>query len=93
MTREENERLGIVETRIDGIVSDVAEIKSDVKLIIATQNQLAMNLATKEAAENAVASSKQVESAFRRWLIPIVVTVANIAISAGSLAVRLLGGH
>lgn len=93
MTKEENERLGIVETRIDGIVADVTEIKSDVKTLIATQNQLAMNLATKEAAEKAVSDQKGAESAFRRWLAPIVITILNIAVGAVSVAVRLFGGH
>jgi hypothetical protein len=92
MTKEENERLGIVETQVAGIMSDVTEIKADVKTLIATQNQLAMNLATKEAAENAVAVSKGVDSAFRRWLIPLIVTVVNIVLAVVALGMRFAEG-
>jgi hypothetical protein len=91
MTREENERLGVVETQVAGIMVDVAEIKSDVKQLIATQNQLAMNLATKEAAEAAVANRRGEDSAFRRWLLPIAVTIVSIIIGVASLVGRLTG--
>lgn len=41
MTGQENERLAVVETKVSALVTDVAEIKLDVKTLLASRSRLA----------------------------------------------------
>lgn len=41
MTGPENERLAVVETKVDLLASDVAEVKRDVKSLLTSRSQLA----------------------------------------------------
>jgi len=41
MTGQENERLAVVETKVSALVADVAEIKQDVKVLLASRSRLA----------------------------------------------------
>jgi len=41
MTGQENERLAIVETKVSALLTDVAEIKQDVKTLLASRSRLA----------------------------------------------------
>lgn len=58
MTGLENERLGVVEVEVGHIKSVVAEIKADVKTLVSAQQQIALDLATRNAAEVALAKSR-----------------------------------
>lgn len=53
-TAAENERLGVLETKVGRIEADVADIKADVRALLSNQQQTAIDLAAKAAADAAV---------------------------------------
>lgn len=57
-TAAENERLGVLESEVGHIKVDVTEIKADVKTLVANQNQIAIDLAARQAVESAVQRSR-----------------------------------
>lgn len=57
-TAAENERLGVLESEVGHIKGDVTEIKADVKTLVANQNQIAIDLAARQAVESAVQRSR-----------------------------------
>lgn len=82
-TAAENERLGVLETRVGRIESDVSEIKVDVKTIINSQTQIAIDLASKNAAETAAAKVRGQTGVWVRFvserLIALIALAAAIA--------------
>jgi len=89
-TKSEEERLAVVENQIMTLQSDVTEIKSDVKSLVATQQTLAIALAVKEAAETQHAKSRADTGVWVRWVLPIIVTIAS---GAGALLNLVQGKH
>lgn len=79
MTSAENERLAVVETKVDNLVVTTSALdgKVDAILTYITQQQTIEN-ARREAGQ------------FRRWMVPILVTVVNGMIAALSLALRVI---
>jgi hypothetical protein len=89
-TKSEEERLAVVENQITTIQSDVTEIKSDVKSLVATQTQLAIALAVKDAAESQHAKDRASTGVWARWLLPILLTIGNGALTVANF---LRGPH
>lgn len=90
-TRSEEERLAIVETQIDTLQKDVTEIKADVKSLVATQALLALNLAKKEAMEEAQGSARASTGTWVRAIVPWFLTLIAVAIAAATLYLRIGG--
>lgn len=76
-TKSEEERLAVVETQISTLQTDVTEIKSDVKSLVATQQQLAIALAVKGAAEAQEAKARASTGVWVRWILPVLFTLGN----------------
>lgn len=83
-TRSEEERLAVVENQISTLQSDVTEIKSDVKSLVATQQQLALALAIKEAAEQQIQKGRASTGVWVRWILPVTFTIGNALLTAAS---------
>lgn len=88
MTKSEEERLAVVETQISTLQSDVTEIKADVKSLVVTQQQLAIALAIKEAAETQHAKDRASTGVWARWFLPALLTLGNALLTVSNL----LGG-
>lgn len=82
MTSVENERLAIVETKVDSLQVTVGNLDTKLDTVVLYI-----------AGEKATGVERRRESEFRRWLAPIVITVVNAAIGAASLIVRVLPTH
>lgn len=89
MTREENERLGVLETEVSHIKADVTDIKSDVKTLLTNQNNAALALAVKYAAEAANSRGREKTGMWVRFLSER--AIAILALGA-SVLVFLKGG-
>jgi len=89
-TKSEEERLAVVENQITTLQSDVTEIKQDVKSLVATQTQLAIALAVKEASEAQHAKSRAQTGVWVRWVLPILVTVMS---AVGAFLNLIQGKH
>lgn len=89
-TKSEEERLAVVETQISTLQSDVTEIKTDVKSLVATQQQLALALAIKEAAEVQQAKDRANTGIWVRWGLPVLLTIGNGLMTLGTF---LSGKH
>jgi hypothetical protein len=88
-TRSEEERLAVVEIQISTLQTDVTEIKSDVKSLVATQQQLAVALAVKNAAELQHEKSRASTGVWVRWVLPVAFTLVNGALTAIALIQRV----
>lgn len=77
-TAAENERLGVLEIEVAHIKTDVGEIKSDVKSLIAAQNAVAVQLAAKNAAETAVSSSHATQGVWVRFVTERAIAIAAL---------------
>lgn len=84
-TAAENERLGVLETKVGRIESDVAEIKGDVKTLVTNQTQIAINLAAKTAAEQAVKSSRTQTGVWVRFFSERIIAFAALAAAVAAL--------
>jgi hypothetical protein len=67
----ENERLVALEVEVGHIKADVGEIKSDVKTLVLVQQQLAVDLAVKNAAELSEAKSRASTGVWVRTFLPL----------------------
>ena len=83
-TAAENERLGVVETKVARIEADVAEIKADVKTLVTEQSRLALRQAAEDAASAAVKSSRAQTGVWLRFFSEraIALLAAAVAIYA-----------
>lgn len=83
-TAAENERLGVVETKVARIEADVAEIKGDVKTLIAAQTSVALRQAAEDAAAEAIQSSRRSTGVWVRFISEraIALFAAGVAIYA-----------
>jgi hypothetical protein len=90
-TKSEEERLGIVETQIATLQTDVTEIKADVKSLVAAQAAFTLALARREAAELAVGNARASTGTWVRAAVPWLLTGVGLAIAAASLLFRTLG--
>lgn len=79
MTSAENERLAVVETKVDALTVTTANLDGKVDAIMTYITQ-----------EKTRADDRRQASQFRRWLVPIVVTLVNGGIALVSLIVRLM---
>lgn len=71
-TMAENERLAVLENQYRTLQSDVTEIKSDVKALVATQASLATALAIREAAEQEHRMARASTGVWIRSLLPLI---------------------
>jgi hypothetical protein len=85
MTRTEEERLAVVENQISTLQGDITEIKSDVKGLVLTQQQLAVALAVKEAAEFQSQKARAQNGVWVRWLLPLMVTLGSAVVTVAGL--------
>lgn len=85
-TMAENERLAVLENQYRTLQSDVTEIKSDVKALVATQATLATALAVKEAADAKERQSRSNTGVWVRTFLPLIFS----AIACGIAVVSLL---
>lgn len=79
MTSAENERLAVVESKVEALTQIVA--KFDGKLEVVHNHVLTRQVRDEVYRE---------QSAFRRWLAPIIVTVLNGLIAFAALLTRLI---
>jgi hypothetical protein len=81
-TSAENERLAVLENQYRSLQSDVTEIKSDVKALVAAHTSLATALAVKEATDARAALARGTMGVWVRatlpWLIAVVALVLAI---------------
>lgn len=89
MTSVENERLAVVENEVRNITISVADLRETVKGFDGKLDGVLLYIAGEKGAN----SERRRESEFRRWVVPIVVTLVNVAIGAASLIVRVLPTH
>lgn len=68
----------MVETELAAVRVDVAEVKSDVKVLVTTVSSLATALAVSNAVEAQHAKSRASTGVWVRWALPILLTVANV---------------
>lgn len=80
-TAAENERLGVLESEVAHIKGDVAEIKSDVKTIVASQQSVALELATRRAADEAISRSRTQTGVWVRFFSERAIALAAMIIS------------
>lgn len=84
MTRTEEERLAVVENQITTLQQDITEIKADVKGLVLTQQQLAIALAVKNAAELQLQASRSQNGVWVRWFLPLLVTVGSAVVTVSN---------
>lgn len=84
-TAAENERLGVLETKVSRIESDVADIKADVKSLLSNQQQTAIDLAAKAAADAAVQKSRTQTGVWVRFFTER--GIAILALAASLIAI------
>lgn len=80
-TAAENERLGVLESEVAHIKGDVAEIKTDVKSLIASQQSVAVELAAKRAADDAVNRTQATTGIWVRFISERALALVAIVIS------------
>ena len=80
-TIAENERLAVLESQYKTLQSDVSEIKSDVKALVANQMQLATALAVRDAATMEASNLKGSAGVWVRSFLPLVFAMAAVVIS------------
>ena len=78
-TAAENERLATLEGKVGRIESDVTEIKADVKTLVTNQTQIAINLAAKAAADQAIQSSRTQTGVWVRFFSERLIALAALA--------------
>jgi prefoldin subunit 5 len=88
-TMAENERLAVLENQYRTLQSDVTEIKSDVKALVATQATLATALAVKEAADTKERQSRASTGVWVRTILPLVAAIAALVLAIINTAARL----
>lgn len=88
MTGPENARLGKLEVEVSYVKADVAEIKSDVKALIATQEKLAIALAVKDAVETATQKSRSQTGVWVRFFSERAIAVGAALIALAALISR-----
>lgn len=71
----------MVENQITTLQTDVSEIKSDVKGLVLAQQQLALAIAVKDAAQVQNEKSRAQNGVWARWAIPVLVTLVNVALA------------
>lgn len=84
-TAAENERLGVLETKVSSIERDVSEIKTDVKALVASNQAVALQLATRDAAELAASQSRNQTGVWFRFASER--AIALLALAASILAI------
>ena len=87
-TAAENERLGVLETKVGRIEGDVAEIKADVKTLVSNQTQIAIDLAAGKAAEAAVQRSRTQTGGWGRVFSERFLALLAVVVSVLSVILR-----
>lgn len=80
-TAAENERLGVLETKVGRIEGDVSEIKADVKTLVSNQTQIAIDLAARHAAEAAVVKARSQTGVWVRFFSERAVALLALLVS------------
>lgn len=88
-TSAENERLAVLESQYRALQTDVSEIKSDVKALVASYTSLATALAVWEAADAAAKKSRASTGVWVRTILPWVVAAAALALAVINTFVRI----
>ncbi len=91
-TAAENERLGVLETRVGRIEADVSEVKQDVKTLLSNQTQIAINLASKAAAEEAVRVSRRQTGVWVRFFSERAIAILALIAAAASVITAIQKG-
>lgn len=74
--------MAVVETQINALSADVTEIKGDVKSLVATQNQLAIALAIKNAADAQESVARASTGIWVRMFLPLLVSAGALVLGA-----------
>jgi hypothetical protein len=85
VTAAEGERLAILETQMQSVISDVSEIKSDVKTLVSGQMNALIALTADQAASRAHAQSRGELGVWVRSLLPLIVGVGSILLGLFNL--------
>ncbi len=80
----------MLEVKVGRIESDVSEIKADVKTIVSSQVQLAINLAVKDASEVAVAKARASTGKWFRFFAERSIAAAALIVSVAVLLKEIL---
>lgn len=80
-TAAENERLGVLETKVGRIEADVADIKADVKALLSNQQNVAIDLAARAAADAAVAKGRTQTGVWVRFFTERGLSILALAVS------------
>lgn len=75
MTKGEQERLGILETKVDSIQEDISEIKVGVAGLVAAQALVALQLANRQAVEDSNAKRRAGISQWGRAVLPVMLSL------------------
>lgn len=84
-TAAENERLGVLETKVIGIESDVAEIKADVKTLVTEQTRIAIRQAAEDAASSAVTAHRTQTGVWVRFLSERFIAIVAVIVAVVSI--------
>lgn len=88
-TMAENERLAVLENQYRTLQSDVSEIKTDVKALVATQATLATALAVKEAADAKERKSRSDTGVWVRTVLPLIAAIAALLLALVNTLTRI----
>ena len=85
VTAAEGERLAILETKVEAIQTDLTEVKSDVKALIASQNTAMLLQASERAADMAHKKSRGDLGIWIRAAIPWAIAAFSVLLGLFNL--------
>lgn len=77
--------MSVLETKVDGIEADVAEIKSDVKDLMKSQAAVAEALNTRQAVQDALAASRRSTGMWLRFFSERIVAIVALVAAVYSI--------
>lgn len=88
-TRTENERLAVLETKVEMLSADVTEVKSDVKGLIVAVGEISSHLAAQDASEEARGAANGAVGVWFRSAVPWLIAGAALLMSGVNTLFRL----